>query len=109
MVAQPGESPAYVWDARSAPLDATLLPEPRPQAELALAPGGLVVLFTDGLFERVDRPLHAGLDRLLDEVERHRGLTAGDLAAAVMHDALVGRRTNDDACLLALRWHGPAA
>lgn len=99
---------AYVWDGRSTPLDATSDPVRRPQGHLALDPGGLVVLFTDGLFERVDRPLQQGLDALLAEVAAHREEPAAEVAEAVTQAALAGRRANDDACLLALRWT-PAA
>jgi serine/threonine-protein kinase RsbW len=103
---QPGAPPAFDWGGRSTPLDAAPASGARPQTELALAPGATVVFFTDGVFERVDRPLHAGLDHLLELVDRHRALPAGELAEAVTHDALVGRRTTDDVCLLALRWAG---
>jgi sigma-B regulation protein RsbU (phosphoserine phosphatase) len=107
-LAQSGREPAFVWDGRSTPLDATGAPSPRAQTELTLEPGAVLVLFTDGLFERVDRPLQAGLDHLLAEIGRHRALPAGALADAVTRAALAGRRTNDDACLLALRWTPPA-
>ena len=107
-VAQPATLPAYIWEGRSTPLDATGVAAARPQTEVLLAPGAVVVLFTDGLFERVDRPLQAGLDRLLDVIADHRALPAGELALEVTHAALAGRRTNDDACLLALRWTPPA-
>lgn len=95
---------AFAWDGRSAPLDATTGPTRRPQGQLALDPDGLLVLFTDGLFERVDRPLQQGLDALLAEVATYRAAPASELAEAVTHAALAGRRANDDACLLALRW-----
>jgi serine phosphatase RsbU (regulator of sigma subunit) len=96
-----------VWDGRSPPLDAEVMPSPRQQTALRLQPGALLVLFTDGLFERVDRPLPEGLDRLLEEIDAGRTLPTPRLASAVMHAALAGRRTNDDACLLALRWTPP--
>jgi sigma-B regulation protein RsbU (phosphoserine phosphatase) len=106
----PGPDPArFVWDGRSTPLDAAATPAPRPQTTVALAPGTTVILFTDGLFERVDRPLQDGLDVLLAELDRHRDEPAAQLAEAVTTAALVGRRTTDDVCLLALRWSPPAA
>jgi phosphoserine phosphatase RsbU/P len=95
---------AFAWEGRSAPLDATLTSLPRPTGRTALPPAGWLVLFTDGLFERVDRPLQEGLDALVAEVHHHRGRSAADLAEAVTHAALIGRRASDDACLLALRW-----
>jgi PAS domain S-box-containing protein len=99
---------AYAWDGRSTPLDASAEPSRRPQGRLTLTPGGLLVLFTDGLFERMDRPLQEGLDALLTEIDHHRALPAAELADAVTTAALAGRQTSDDACLLALRWKGNA-
>jgi serine phosphatase RsbU (regulator of sigma subunit) len=94
---------AFAWDGRSAPLDATLEPVRRPEAQAELRPGGCLALFTDGLFERVGRPLQEGLDTLLAAVDRHRDRPAPDFAEAVTQAAIGGRRAGDDACLLALR------
>ncbi|SDD50949.1 PAS domain S-box-containing protein [Geodermatophilus telluris] len=75
-----------------------------------LPPGTTVVLYTDGLVERRDADLDAGLDRLL--------AAAGDLAelpAEEVCDALLARlapQRADDVALLALRVHpapGPRA
>jgi PAS domain S-box-containing protein len=109
VVPAPGARAVYAWDGRSAPLDATWEPDERPEGRLTLAPGGLLVLFTDGLFERVDRPLEEGLDHLLAAIDDHVERPAAELADAVTHAALEGRRTTDDACLLALRWTPPPA
>jgi sigma-B regulation protein RsbU (phosphoserine phosphatase) len=103
-VAMPDGPSSFLWDGRSTPLDASAAPSPRPQASVTLAPGATVLLFTDGLFERVDRPLQAGLDLVLAELERHRREPAQSLADAVTTAALAGRRTSDDVCVLALRW-----
>jgi PAS domain S-box-containing protein len=107
-IAAPGVPAALAWGGRSSPLDAEITPRPRSEATLTIAPGALVVLFTDGLFERVDRPLQAGLDHLLEEIDACRALPAGELADTVTHAALAGRRTTDDVCLLAVRWAPPA-
>ncbi|PRY50034.1 serine phosphatase RsbU (regulator of sigma subunit) [Geodermatophilus tzadiensis] len=75
-----------------------------------LTPGTTVVLYTDGLVERRDADLDAGLDRLL--------AAAGDLAqlpAEEVCDALLARlapQRADDVALLTLRVHrgpGPRA
>ena len=63
---------SFLWDGRSTPLDASAQPTPRPASTVTLAPGATVVLFTDGLFERVDRPLQEGLDLVLAELDEHR-------------------------------------
>jgi sigma-B regulation protein RsbU (phosphoserine phosphatase) len=103
----PDGSASFLWDGRSTPLDAAAEPTPRPESTVTLAPGATVVLFTDGLFERVDRPLQEGLDLVLAELDKHRHQPAATLADAVTDAALAGRQTTDDVCLLALRWTGP--
>jgi sigma-B regulation protein RsbU (phosphoserine phosphatase) len=109
-VVVPDGPATFVWEGRSTPLDAAAEDTPRPESAVTLAPGATVALFTDGLFERVDRPLQEGLDLLLAELDRHRDEPAAQLAEAVTTAALVGRRTTDDVCLLALRWSpAPAA
>jgi sigma-B regulation protein RsbU (phosphoserine phosphatase) len=105
-IAAPGDEPSYVWAGRSTPLDASDVPLERPETTVALARGAVVVLFTDGLFERVDRPLQDGLDELLAEIGSRRELPAEALANDVTRAALAGRQTSDDVCLLALRWNG---
>lgn len=103
-----GRSPAhFLWDGRSTPLDASAEASARPESTVTLAPGTTVVLFTDGLFERVDRPLQEGLDLILAELDKHGGEPAQALADGMIQAALAGRRTTDDVCLLALRWMGP--
>ena len=100
----PAGPPTFLWDGRSTPLDAAAEPGARPESTVTLAPGATVVLFTDGLFERVDRPLQEGLDLVLAELDEHRHEPAATLADAVTDAALAGRQTSDDVCLLALRW-----
>jgi PAS domain S-box-containing protein len=99
----------FLWDGRSTPLDAAAEPAPRPESTVTLAPGATLALFTDGLFERVDRPLQEGLDLVLAELDKHRHEPAAALADAVTDAALAGRRTTDDVCLLALRYRGTPA
>jgi phosphoserine phosphatase RsbU/P len=105
-VAVPGDPAHFLWDGRSTPLDAAAEPSSRPESTVTLTPGATVVLFTDGLFERVDRPLQEGLDNVLAELSEHGGETAQELAKAMTDAALAERRTTDDVCLLALRWVG---
>jgi sigma-B regulation protein RsbU (phosphoserine phosphatase) len=100
---------SFLWDGRSTPLDAAAGPAPRPESTVTLAPGATLILFTDGLFERVDRPLQEGLDLVLAELDEHRHEPAATLADAVTDAALAGRQTTDDVCLLALRWRGTLA
>ncbi|HEX5927314.1 MAG TPA: SpoIIE family protein phosphatase [Baekduia sp.] len=99
-----GGPAGFLWDGRSTPLDAAAEASARPESTVTLAPGATVVLFTDGLFERVDRPLQEGLDLVLAELDEHRHEPAAALADAVTDAALAGRQTTDDVCLLALHW-----
>jgi len=107
-LAAPGDAPEFLWGGRSAPLDATLDPEPRAQAGVTLRPDSMLVLFTDGLIERVDRPLQMGLDGLLAEIDARRDRPAAALAADLTRAMLAERRTSDDVCVVALRWAPPA-
>ncbi|MFN8076723.1 MAG: PP2C family protein-serine/threonine phosphatase [Kineosporiaceae bacterium] len=86
---------------------------PRHDHEVALAPGALLVLYTDGLVERRGLDLQDGLDTLL----RHLG-ELGGLSADEVCDALLERMVDDaedDVALLVVRvapgpqGHEPAA
>lgn len=94
----------YLWEARSTPLGVRGT-TPRVADTVALAPGDLLLLFTDGVVERRDRPLGLALDELAEIVTNalEAGLDGEDLLAAVVARA----PQDDDACLLAVRWLGP--
>ena len=98
-----GGSAAFAWEGRSLPLDAHPGAPQRPDAALDLPPGSTLVLYTDGLIERNDRPLRSGLDALLASVDRLRDEPPDALAAALTHE--LGSR-GDDVCVLALRLDG---
>ena len=100
-VLRPGEEPSLAWDGRSLPLDAISgRAEPRPGASLALEPGAVVVLYTDGLIERRSSNVTHGLERLLGELGARRD--APGLANAVV-GALEDLEHPDDVCLLSAR------
>ena len=94
-----------LWDGRSLPLDAGMAPASRPEATFALAAGGALVLYSDGLVERRDRPLRAGLDALVEALERRSIGPPGRLCEGVADD-LLDRGGDDDVCSLALRLVG---
>jgi serine phosphatase RsbU (regulator of sigma subunit) len=102
-VLAPEAPPAFAMGGRSAPLDAYLVPTSRPQAQLLLPDEAVVLLFTDGLFERAGRPLQAGLDELLMELGRHRGAPTAELTRALPRAMLASREIRDDVCVVAVR------
>jgi PAS domain S-box-containing protein len=101
-IVAPGADPRFAWDGRSAPLAAVADGQARTDAELALEPGSLLLLFTDGLFERRDRPLDDGLEQLLRLAAACRNDALGEVTRALVAD-MVDDRRRDDVCLLALR------
>jgi serine phosphatase RsbU (regulator of sigma subunit) len=72
------------------------------EAEMHLAPGGLVLVYTDGLVERRDESIDAGIERLRLTIERSAPSTAMGLGRALAAE-LVGSDAADDVCTLALR------
>jgi serine/threonine-protein kinase RsbW len=98
-----GRAPWFVLDGRSAPLDAYSNPIVRPQAEVVLPEEALLVLFTDGLVERVDRHLGDRLDAVLGALDARHDIPAQQLADDLTDAMLADRHTKDDVCVVALR------
>ncbi len=73
------------------------------EATAVLAPGASIVLYTDGLVERRDAPIDAGLDRLLDVVRAGSGSSPDALARSVTDTMLVDGH-DDDVALLVVRY-----
>jgi GAF domain-containing protein/anti-sigma regulatory factor (Ser/Thr protein kinase) len=94
----------YLWSGRSEPL-ACGTGAPRPQGTDRLEPGATVLLYTDGLVERRDAAIDAGLDRLCN-VACELSLTgAGDLSERVLDAMLTGVVRHDDAVVLSAMLH----
>ncbi|WP_346774845.1 GAF domain-containing SpoIIE family protein phosphatase [Cellulomonas sp. IC4_254] len=72
--------------------------------ETVLAYGDSVLLYTDGLVERRDRPLRAGLDDLRAALARHAGRDLDDLCDTLLAE-LPGGPGEDDVALVAVRLH----
>jgi PAS domain S-box-containing protein len=100
---EPGRAPRFVLDGRSAPLDAYLEPTSRGEAEVVARAGAVLLLFTDGLIERVDRPLQDGLEGLLSAAAERSELRMEQLAEDLTRAMLADRQAKDDVCLLACR------
>jgi sigma-B regulation protein RsbU (phosphoserine phosphatase) len=105
VIAAPGQRGALAQIAVDPPIGVAEAPR-RQVTTLALAPGGVLCLFTDGLVERRDKPIDDGIIRLCQAVTP--GPPEG-VCVSVMQ-ALVGNRyPGDDIALLVLRWlHGQA-
>ena len=99
---EPGRPARFAWDGRSLPLDAHMAVDARAEGVLELPPGSSVVLYSDGLVERHDRPLQSGLDTLLAAVEQLRGESPAAIAEALTRD-LADRGRPDDVCVLVAR------
>lgn len=73
---------------------------PRRTATVELPPGSVLCLYTDGLVERRNRAIDAGIERLCEAVAADRP----DVVCAAAMAALVGREPmQDDVAFLALR------
>jgi phosphoserine phosphatase RsbU/P len=105
VVAAPGV-PTTLAAVRPGPPLGTVAIAPREDVHLELPPDGLLLLYTDGLVERRDEAIGAGLERLRDAVRvAHPETVSGEV---MQH--LVGSDTPlDDIALLVLRRHPAVA
>lgn len=79
---------------------------PRADQELALPPGTTVLLYTDGLVERRDRSVQAGMARLLETVAALGDRDLDGLVDGVLERLSRGRH-EDDVALVAVRTDRP--
>jgi PAS domain S-box-containing protein len=96
-------------DGRSLPLDAHVAPDLRPEATFALPRGGVLMFYSDGLVERRDRPLKAGLDALVAALESIEDAGRDGLCETVADELLGAGAAGDDVCVLATRLTTPRA
>ena len=107
LLVEPGSDPRFLWDGRSTPLGMPV--DARAEGEISLRPGSRLLLYTDGLFERRDRSLDEGLDRLAAEFSRHRARPLPTLVSELTDAMLVDEEGRDDVCLLCLAFAAPSA
>jgi PAS domain S-box-containing protein len=103
VVAAPQTQPHLLTDAGSVPL-AVQRDEPRPQAAAALAAGSTLLLYTDGLVERRDEPIDAGIARVADIMAQTIDLPV-DTVADLMLDKLAPTLGYDDDVAIVLYRH----
>jgi PAS domain S-box-containing protein len=72
----------------------------RNEATAELSAGCTLALYTDGLVERRDEPMDAGLDRLTQIIERHHDRSVQSLASAIIEEMQPERSVDDVALLL---------
>ena len=102
VVLEPGRPARFEWAGRSLPLDAFGVAHERAEGSFVLAPGGSLVLYTDGLVERRDSTLPEGMDALLAALDR-RDDTADALAAGLVDELAPLDGAADDVCVVAAR------
>ncbi|GAB3980955.1 hypothetical protein GCM10029978_080400 [Actinoallomurus acanthiterrae] len=103
MLAGPGQVVELLDQATDPPLGARPDHIPRPQATRTYEEGSVLALYTDGLVERRDEDIDAGLDRLADSLAGHRTLAPERLADAVLSDLEVSCGGTDDIALVVVR------
>ncbi|MEU1837277.1 SpoIIE family protein phosphatase [Micromonospora chersina] len=96
----PAEGPVRVLDGTRGPLLGLARPPRRTRRELALSPGDTLLLHTDGLIERRDRPIDEGQAELIEQLAGTASLPLGTLCDRLVAAA---HRREDDVALLALR------
>jgi serine phosphatase RsbU (regulator of sigma subunit) len=99
IAAMPGEPAAFV-DAVAGPPLGVGIDLPWPVTKVPLPPGGVLFFYTDGLIERRDETLDAGLERLQLAVVADRPEVVCQQVMAAVVDA---RESQDDIAILAVR------
>jgi PAS domain S-box-containing protein len=104
LLVRAGADPEYLAGGRSAPIDAYVGDAPeRADADCNFKPGDTLLIYTDGLVERRDSTIDAGLERLVHEVRSRRDEPVAALATGTFR-ALYDAVHPDDTCLVALRF-----
>ncbi|WP_329235850.1 serine/threonine-protein phosphatase [Actinoallomurus sp. NBC_01490] len=100
---QPDGTVHFLDQSTDPPLGVRVTDLPRPQVELAYAPGATLVLYTDGLVERRGEDIGDGLRRLTEGLRRHAPLDPEPLAEVLLSDLGVAGGAADDTALVVIR------
>jgi len=102
LAVRPDGHASWLDEGRSPPLHGT--PQPaRAQASVTLAPGTLLVLYSDGLVERRREVLERGLDRLRAAATAARHLPVEEICDRLIARLGVHATRDDDVVVLCLR------
>jgi serine phosphatase RsbU (regulator of sigma subunit) len=91
----------FLTDGRSRPLGAAA--GPRSEATVEVPPGSMLLWYSDGLVERRDADIDAGLSHLTSIAARLDGAHPRTWCNAVMRELTGGQRLHDDVVLICLR------
>jgi anti-sigma regulatory factor (Ser/Thr protein kinase) len=94
-------------DARSVPL-AVQRDQPRPEATAGLTGGSTLLLYTDGLVERRDESIDAGIGRIADVMAQTTGLPVEKVADVMLEKLSPALGYDDDVAIVLYRHPGPA-
>jgi anti-sigma regulatory factor (Ser/Thr protein kinase) len=102
LAVSPGGEVSWLDQAQSPPLSGAYSSD-RPQGSTLLEPGGLLVLFSDGLVERRKEPIDVGLRRLADAARSLADLPVEDVCTGLIARLGVEDERNDDIAVLVVR------
>jgi serine phosphatase RsbU (regulator of sigma subunit) len=93
-------SAGYLDGGRGLPVGIVAEDVPRTADSCQLGPGDIVVLFTDGLYERRDEALDERLGEVLRQAVKFRDRPPTELSRELTDAMLGGRPAEDDICVL---------
>jgi PAS domain S-box-containing protein len=107
VLAAPDSGPQLLTDARSVPL-AVQRNQPRPEATATLTGGSTLLLYTDGLVERRDESIDAGIGRVADVMAQTPALPVEKVAELMLEKLSPALGYDDDVAIVLYRHPGPA-
>jgi PAS domain S-box-containing protein len=102
LLAWPDSAPISLNSAGSVPLSVQRN-HPRPQATQELPPGSTLMLFTDGLVERKEHSIDAGIKSATEVMTNTLGSPAETIADAVLRELAPPRGYDDDVAIVVHR------
>jgi PAS domain S-box-containing protein len=103
LVVTPAKSVQRLAAAQSPPL-CTFVQGNRPETTIALEPGSLVVLYSDGLIERRRESLELGINRLETALVKRFEQSIGEILDGVISDLTKESPAQDDIVVVACRY-----